>query len=124
MKRFLPILVFVYALCFAQNSFAFGGIVSSRQLITTNTSASVPVVLGPAGTYASKITIIGNKTARTANTGTVYIGPTSTNDAQPIAITSGQTVTITPAPGEWLDLNEWYLDVTTVNDGVVIILTF
>lgn len=124
MKRFLPILIFV-ALLFgvSQSSYAFGGLVSPRQIITTNTSATVPVVLAPAGTYASKITIIAGRSARVANTGTVYIGPTSANDTQSVAVTAGQTVTITAPAGEWIDLNEWYLDVATVNDGVIIILT-
>jgi hypothetical protein len=104
--------------------FALGGQVSSRQFTKTNASTSSPVRLAAQGTFATKVTIIGNKSARVANTGTVYIGPTSTDDAQAIAVTTGQTVTITPAQGEFIDLYEWYLDPATANDGVVVIYTF
>ncbi len=103
--------------------FAFGGLVSTKQLIKTNSSTSVPVRIAPLGTYASKVTFIGNNAARTANTGTVYVGPTSTNDTQTLAITTGQTMTIECAPGEWIDLYEWYLDPATANDGVVVLYT-
>ena len=103
--------------------FAFGGLVSTKQIIKTNSSTSVPVRLAPLGTHASKVTFIGNNAARTANTGTVYVGPTSTNDTQVLAITTGQVMTIECAPGEWIDLYEWYLDPVTANDGVVILYT-
>lgn len=123
MRKLLLLLGLFAFLAMAERAFAFGGPVSSRQSITNNSSTSAPIALAPAGTYASSVTLIGNKTARTANTGTVYVGPTATNDAQPVSVTSGQTVTIVAPPGEWIDLNEWYLDVATANDGLVIIWT-
>ncbi len=64
---------------------------------------------------------IGNKAARTANTGTVYLGLDSTNDAQPLAITTGATVVLEAATGCKLDLSDLWLDVATAADGVLIL---
>ena len=102
-------------------TWAASGLISSRQFTKTNASTGTPVRLAAQGTFATSVTIIGNNAARTANTGTVYIGPTSTDNAQPIAITTGQTVTLTFASDQYIDLYDWYLDVATANDGVVIV---
>lgn len=103
-------------------AWAASGYVTSKQLNTTNSSTTVPTRLSSVrGAYATSITIIGNKASRTANTGTVYIGPTSTDNDQPIAIASGSLVTLTFTPDQYIDLYDWYLDVATANDGVVII---
>jgi len=65
--------------------------------------------------------ILGNKAARTANTGTVYLGPESTNDTQGLPITTGATKVLEAAPGCRLDLSDLWLDVVTAADGVVIL---
>lgn len=65
--------------------------------------------------------VIGNKAARTANTGTVYLGPESTNDTQGIPITTGATVVLEAAAGARLDLSDLWLDVVTAADGVLIL---
>ena len=62
----------------------------------------------------------GNKAARTANTGTVYLGLVSTNDAQALAVTTGVTVTLEAPVGARLNLADLWLDVATNADGVVL----
>lgn len=99
---------------------------NSMQLVTTNSTTTVPCRLvsnTSAIYYAGKITLIGNKDIRTANTGTVYVGVNPTNDTQAIPITSGQVVTLTPPIGEQVRLYDWFLDVGTTGDGVCIIWT-
>ena len=103
---------------------ADSGTVTARQYYITNTDAAVPVRMAPrAGTYATSVTLVGNRLWQTTNTGTVYIGPNSTNGAQAIAITTGQIVTLSFTPAQWVDLYDWYLDVATTNDGVCVIYT-
>lgn len=117
-KRILAVLVLALPVLV----FAAGGYIASRQFKVTNSDTAVPARMAPVrGTFATCVTVIGNKDWRTANTGTVYIGPTSTNDQQPITITSGQLVTLTFAANQEVDLYDWYVDVGTANDGVVVI---
>ncbi len=66
------------------------------------------------------VRFLGNKAARTANTGTVYLGLASTNDTQPIPITTGATLALEAATGAKLFLSDLWLDVATNADGVVI----
>lgn len=66
------------------------------------------------------VRFVGLKAARTANTGTVYLGLTSTNDAQPISIATGVTLALEAATGAKLFLSDLWLDVATNADGVLI----
>ena len=101
---------------------AASGLVASKQVVRTNADTAVPARMAAArGAYATSITVIGNKDWRTPNTSTVYIGPTSTNSQQPIAIAPGATATLTFANDQFIDLYDWYFDVGTANDGVVIV---
>jgi hypothetical protein len=68
-----------------------------------------------------KITLVGNSATRTANAGTVYVGILATDDAQPIAITSGQQIGLLIPEGTSCNLGAIYLDVTVANDGVMVI---
>ncbi len=99
------------------------GTVDAIQLVVTNTSSTVPVRLSSNHMVFTYMTVIGNKSERVANTGTVFIGPTSTNDTQALAITTGQMIAVAVPPTERQDLYNWWLDPTTANDGVIIILT-
>lgn len=63
---------------------------------------------------------VGNKAARTANTGTVYLGLSSANDTQPVSITTGAILTLEAAPGTKLFLSDLWLDVATNADGVLV----
>lgn len=68
-----------------------------------------------------RATVIGNKAIRTANSGTVYLGLSSTNDTQGIVITTGAERTIEAALGTRLNLADFWLDVVSINDGVLIL---
>lgn len=59
--------------------------------------------------------------ARTANTGTVFCGPTSTNDEQSdsLAAVTDQLV-IEPPSGKYFNLADWFADVVTNADGVIV----
>lgn len=91
-------------------------------IIVTASDSGTPVSL-TTGTnvWCVRATILGKKAARTANTGEVYIGPASANNAQPFKVVSDGEVVIEAAEGSSINLKDWYLDVTTNDDGVVII---
>jgi hypothetical protein len=119
---------FIAALCFITHeppdAVAGDAYVAALQTIKTNASTTVPVALSATTKYFKVATFIGNNsTSRDANTGTVYIGVTTNNNAQPITITSGSMVVVEAPQGSWYNLADWYLDVATANDGVVIIYT-
>jgi hypothetical protein len=90
------------------------------QIIKTVAATGTPEVLAADGTFFTSATIIAKKAARTANTGTVYLGLSSTNDAQPRPLEPGEEVVIKAPTNQKYDLNDLYLDVTTNGDGVVI----
>lgn len=122
----LLLALFILAMVFAMvpAAFADGGLVAANQYYVTNSSTTVPVRLAPKrGTFVTSATLVGNSLWQTTNTGTVYIGPNSTNACQAIAITSGATVTLSFTQNQWVDLFDWYLDVATANDGVCVIYT-
>lgn len=56
--------------------------------------------------------------SRANNTSTVWLGTSSTNDAQPIELTPGSAIVLSAPPGGVVDLNGIFIDVTTANDGV------
>lgn len=91
------------------------------QITKTVAASGTPEALAASGTYFRKATILAQKAARSANTGTVYLGIGSTNDTQPIGLSPGDVWSIEAPQGEKYDLNDWYLDVATNGDGVVII---
>ena len=95
--------------------------VGSGQIIPISTATGTPTAWTNASTWVRKVTILGKKAARTDNVGTVYIGPTSANDTQGFAIVAGGEATLEAAPGTLINLADWYVDVTTANDGVMLI---
>lgn len=62
----------------------------------------------------------GRKARGTDNTGNVFFGQSSTNDAQLEIIAAGKTVTMYAPEGSSIDLGQFYLDVATAADGVVV----
>jgi hypothetical protein len=87
------------------------------QIIKTVASSSTPEILG--GTEASFRTIvfIGNKAARVANLGRVWIQLTSTNDSGAIPLQPSQVISFT-ADKNFLPQDFW-IDVETNGDGIV-----
>lgn len=67
-----------------------------------------------------RATFLGNKAARTGNTGTIYLGLESTNDTQVLTVATGAERTIEAVTGARLNLADLWLDVATAADGVVI----
>ena len=96
-------------------------LVVPTQIIKTVAASATPEALAADGTFFQTATLIGKKAARTLNAGTVYLGIGSTNDTQALEILPGEIVEITASSGQKYDLNDWYLDVATAGDGVVVI---
>ena len=91
------------------------------QIIKIVTAAGTPEAIAADGTYFRQATIIGKKSARTNNTSAVYLGVSSTNDTQAITIQPGESQTISMPREGMGDLNDWYIDVETAGDGVIVI---
>lgn len=66
--------------------------------------------------FCTRAVIVANKAARTANTSVCYIGPTSADGSQDIDINQGGLWTL-----EQIDLYDWFIDVGTNNDGVIVL---
>lgn len=98
--------------------------VVTRQFAVVNSSTTVPVRLtSDTSIMANSFTIIGKASAQgSANAGTVYIGPSSTDGANGFEILSGQPYVFTARNGQSFRLSDFYIDVTSANDGVWIIL--
>ena len=95
--------------------------IKAKQLIKTVTASGTPEAIASEFTQFSHAIFIGLKAARTPNTGRVYLGVSSANDSQPITLDASETKSISAAPGVIYSLHEWYLDVATNGDGVVVI---
>lgn len=66
------------------------------------------------------VTLSGRKARGTDNTGNVWFGTTSANDTQLEIIAAGKTVAMYAPPGASIDIGQFYLDVATNADGVVV----
>lgn len=95
--------------------------VGSGQIVALASATGTPVQFTNGTTWVRGFTVMGKKAVRTDNVGTVYFGPTSANDTQPVPLASGEVAIFKAPPGTLFDLSTWYVDVTTANDGVVII---
>jgi hypothetical protein len=89
-------------------------------LIKTVAATGTPELVSAISLPFTQAIFVGNKAARTANTGIVYLGVQATDDAQFVAIGIGATLTITAPVGQKLNLNQFYLDVATAADGVCV----
>ena len=100
---------------------------SETEFILLLDGSSSAATGGPLVLYADvwvrQATLLGKNAARTNNTGTVYIGTSPTNDAQAFPITAGAEAFL-PAGresvGPLINLADFWLDVTTNNDGVYV----
>lgn len=94
------------------------------QLLKTMLAADAPSPLAAVQTYFRKAIVYGvNTLAGVANTGSVYIGPSAAANQQPIEIAPGAEYVLEPPNGAKWNLADWYLDVGTNGDGVVVIYT-
>jgi len=102
------------------------GLLRVNELTKTNASATVPVRLSAVrgANFFKSATFYGKLHPRTNNTGTVYLGTNSTNDTQAISIAAGEYVVITAPENSYFDLYDFYLDVATTNDGVVVVYAY
>lgn len=119
MKKSL--LALLFAVCLLPIATQGQSVAGTGQLIITASSSGTPVQFTNAPTKVTKVTIIGKKAARTANTGTVYVGPSSANDSQVYEIATGTIHTLSARSGTVIDLSSWWLDVDTNGDGIIIL---
>lgn len=100
---------------------ASGSATSSTLSEGTRAPADIatPEAIAASTTLVQSVIIRAGRTARVANTSSVWIGKTSTNDSQLIELIPGNTITLTAPPGENIDLNLIYVDSVTLTDGVV-----
>lgn len=102
-------------LCFGE------ALITMMTLTKTNTSATVPVQLSSSSIKFKSATVYGLRTAQTTNTSVVYLGTSSTNGDQMIAIAPTNAVIFQAPPGYYYNFTNIWLDVVTTNDGVVVI---
>lgn len=97
--------------------------VKPQQFAVVNASTTVPVQLtNNTQITANTITVIGKASAQgSANVGSVYIGTSSADGANSFEILSGQIYNFTAPRGQSFRLSDFYIDVTSANDGVCII---
>lgn len=114
------------ALLFCAGVALADGLTVLQHLTKTNSDTAVPVRLTTVRgqSFFKSATFYGRRDARTDNTGTVYLGTSSTNSTQAISIAAGDYVVINAPTGSYFDLYDFYMDVATANDGVVVIYSF
>lgn len=96
-------------------------LLTPSEITKTVAASGTPEALAADGTFFHVAKIKAIKASRAANTGTVYLGCSSSNDSQPIELGAGDEITIdVGVNGAKLDLNDFYLDVATNGDGVTI----
>jgi len=113
-RNFILAVVFV-----AVVSAAFADLIIFGGFSTVNNSTTVPAQLTNTSVFVKGITLIG-KHGRTTNATTVWIGLSSTDGTQEYAVDPGAQVIINAQPLHWLDLSNWWYDVTTAGDGLTV----
>lgn len=88
----------------------------------TVAATATPEALVATNLLCSKATFLGKKAYRTSNTSTAYLGTSSVNDEQAFPLPVDGEVVITASDGKKINLRDWYLDVGTAADGVVIFI--
>jgi hypothetical protein len=89
------------------------------QGVKTVAATATPERLVAASTLVDSVEIMARKARGTANTGDVWFGPQSANDAQLRRLTPGDSVTLSAPPGKKIDLYDIFIDVATAGDGVI-----
>jgi len=91
------------------------------ELVIGGGDPAVPQPLATNEIRGKTLVFIGNKSARVPNAGTVWIQASRTNDAPGIKLLSGQTISLTGG-ANGLDARQFWVDVETTNDGVVVLI--
>lgn len=91
-----------------------------EELVKTVASAGTPEKISDTAIWFKRATLAGNKAARTPNTGTVYYGSSAANDTQTGEILPADVVQIIAPEGERRNLADYWIDVVTAGDGVVV----
>jgi hypothetical protein len=92
-----------------------------QQFSVINTSTTVPKQLTNATTYCTSFTIEGKASAQgLANVGVVYLGPSPLDGVNGYSIASGIIYAYSDPKGRNIDLSTFYIDVTSINDGVTV----
>lgn len=81
-------------------------------------ATATPEAITASQTLVSSVIIRAGRTARVANTGSVWIGVSSTNDTQLIELIPGASLSLTAPPGKTIDLATIYVDSVTLTDGI------
>jgi len=84
----------------------------------TVAATGTPEAMVGISTLVQSVMIKARKSRAAANTGLVWIGHTSTNDAQQIPLNPGDSISLDAPPGKKIDLNTIFIDVETADDGV------
>lgn len=91
------------------------------QILKTVADPGTPEALAVDGTFFRTATLIAHNDWDVSNTGNVRLGASSINGRQPVTMPPGSVWNIIAPDGQKYDLNDYYLDVDTAADGVVII---
>lgn len=89
------------------------------QIVKTVSAAATPEPIAASQTLVESVEIYARKAQGTANTGNVWIGPSSADGTNARLLEPGDSYTITAPAGKKIDLNDIYVDVATNGDGVV-----
>jgi hypothetical protein len=121
MKKLIYLIgaLMVLGLCvgsYAQNSRVAYGVFTNNVAAT----ATPERIYETTNLWVTKATLLGLKGGRTNNTSVAYVGVSSGNDTQQFKLTPGGEVTITATEGTMINLYNWYIDVGTAGDGVVV----
>lgn len=88
------------------------------QATKTVAASGTPERLAAATTLVESVLLEGKNARGTNNTGSVFVGPSSTNDAQLLEIAPGESIELKAPAGKKIDLNLLYIDVATNADGI------
>jgi len=88
------------------------------QATKTVAASGTPERLAAVTTLCESVLLEGKKARGTVNTGNVYLGPASANDAQLLEITPGAQYVMNAPAGKKIDLYELYADAVTNGDGI------
>lgn len=92
------------------------------QFLKAIAAAAPPTALAAAQTFFRKATVLAKKSlSGTLNVGNVRIGASAAAGEQPYELAPGDEVVLQPAVGQKWNFQNWYLDVDTDDDGVVVI---